>query len=137
MRVLLAVPCICLSLVAAACDPGIIRDDWGPPAGYAAVEGTVTRLDTGAPLASAEVWIARCDELIGYLGSTHTDERGTYHVTGSLPPVGAMGGVSLDTLRVRCEAGVSRGTASLDSVSLQFFRTRGEVVPHTLDLQVP
>jgi hypothetical protein len=137
MRVSVVGSCVGFLLIAAACDIGVIRDDWGPPAGYAAVEGTVTRQGTGARVTAAEVWIARCDGLIGHLGSGHTDERGVYRVTGSLPPVGAMPGVSLDTLRVRCEAGVRPDTASLDSVSLRFFRTPAEVVPHTLDLQVP
>jgi hypothetical protein len=137
MRALTLRLSLLLVLFPGACRPGIIVDDWGPPAGYSAVEGTLVRRDTGVPVAAAEITITRCDGPIGLFGSARSTADGGYRITGTLPPIGVLPRLNLDTLHVRCQVFVNRSSTAVDSVALRFFRTPNEVVAHRLDLQLP
>ena len=52
------------AVVHLACRDGyVITDNWGPPAGYAAVQGTV-RDTSGTPAPNTRVSITRCSDTI-------------------------------------------------------------------------
>jgi hypothetical protein len=98
---------------------GVISDNWGPPAGYALVTGTV-RTTAGAPVTGTEVALTRCAEPVeGFLGSASTDARGAYQLRGQLPPVGVLS-VKADTLRIRCYAFLNRASVPSDSLDVRF-----------------
>lgn len=131
----------CLLFVG-ACEEPVIVDDWGPPAGYAAISGTV-RTAAGAPVAGVEVAFSRCGSpLGGFLGADHTDAQGAYRARGSLPPIGALPRLDLDTLRVTCEVLVGRApppdpTPAVDTLEIRFASSESAVVPQRLDLTIP
>ena len=126
-----------VALALVACDQ-VVVDDWGPPAGYASIDGRVTRA-SGAPVASAEVAFARCDApLGGFLGAAATGSDGGYHLEGALPPRGAFpSSMNADTLRVRCRVIVNRDGVARDSIDVQFRRERPAAPLQALDVVLP
>ena len=130
-------PALLLLATLGCADPLVIVDDWGPPAGYAAVEGVV-RDTTGAIKSGASVRVTLCtDPIGGFLGQVTSAQDGSYRVSGMLPPVGVMPQLSLDTLHVACSigAGVENATIpQMDSITVRFYATPEEVVPLTRDL---
>ncbi len=99
------------AVVHLACRDGyVIIDNWGPPAGYAAVQGTVR------------------------------DASGSsYRVDGSLPPVGVLPRSMLDTLRIHCDIflGAPGAAAAVDTITPRFAPSRDSVVPSVRDLLLP
>jgi hypothetical protein len=70
------------------CDSDIIADDWGPPAGWAQVVGTVRNAD-GSFRANAVVRVSQCEvSEAGFASEGRTDASGRYSAWASLPPVG-------------------------------------------------
>jgi hypothetical protein len=123
---------------AAACDRGYtIVDNWGPPAGYAAVAGTVTTA-TGAPASGIEVLLTRCASPIGgYLGGANTDATGRYRIEGALPPRGAFPQVAVDTLAVRCFVFTDRSGVPRDSLVVRFRSDPSGPPLQQLDVRLP
>ena len=111
-----------LAAALSACDDdGIIREDWGPPAGYAAVEGTVTLVGAGIPGAGLELLFTRCASPIGgYLGRTVADAQGRYRLDGALPPSRLLPNLVVDTLRVRCHVFTDLTGQARDSLVVRF-----------------
>lgn len=122
------------SLATLGCSAHTIVDDWGPPAGFARLVGTVTD-SAGAPIRDAEVLVSRCSSPVGgLLGSTRTDADGRYRPTGALAPVGAFPG-DPDNVRVHCAALVDRSPV-LDSVEVRFAADSLAQAPQVVDLTV-
>jgi hypothetical protein len=121
----------------AACDRGYtIADDWGPPAGYAVVAGTVTNA-AGVPVSGVEVMLTRCVSPIGgYLGAASTDAAGRYRIEGALPPRGAFP-VAVGTLLVRCYAFTDRTGVARDSLVVRFRLDPAGPPLQQLDLRLP
>ena len=134
------IPSFALStlLLATACErEPVIIDNYGPPAGYALVTGSV-RTAAGAPVTSASVWLSSCRDPIGaHFESAMTDATGSYAMRGQLPPIGVLGRLELDTLRIRCYAWVGVGGRILDSLDVRFAREPDAPARHTLNLIVP
>ena len=122
----------------ANCDNGnVIVDDWGPPAGFTVVEGTVRRAN-GAPAGLVPLSLTRCtNPIVGSPGYTSTDNQGRYRIEGQLAPVGLLPGVDADTLRDHCVLLTGPPPLVLDSVEIHFWRARAAVVPLVVDLQFP
>jgi hypothetical protein len=122
-----------------ACREGYrIVDDFGPPAGYAAVQGTI-RYGSGVPTPNTRVTFTRCANPIGgSFGEDISDHQGGYRVDGSLPP-DVLPRATLDTLRVRCDVFVGPLGAEIvvDTLSLRFAASRDSVVPSVRDLTLP
>lgn len=113
------------SLLTVGCEaPGaVIIDDWGPPAGYAVVTGTV-RMANGTPVGNAEVSVSRCGSPIGgFLAMDLTDGNGHFRAVGQLPPSGALPAGIADTLRLNCSVFLDRTGVVRDSVVVSFGRT--------------
>ena len=130
----------CLVLAHLACRDGyVIIDNWGPPAGYAAVQGTIRDV-SGTPAPNTWVSITRCNDPIGgFFGKSIADEQGSYRVDGSLPPVGVLPRSALDTLRVHCDIflGAPGAAIAVDTITLRFAPSRDSVVPSVRDLLLP
>src|SRR5256885_13144652 len=79
-----------------ACRDGyIIIENWGPPAGYAAVQGTI-RDASGTPAPNTWVSITRCSDPIGgFFGQRIADPDAPDPVVGSVSPVGVLAPSSL------------------------------------------
>jgi hypothetical protein len=105
-----------------ACDDGTIVDNYGPPAGYAVLTGSISKA-SGTPVAQSEVLFTRCTSPIGgFLAADTTDDAGLFRVVAELPPVGVLPRSIADTLRVRCDIFVNRATVASDSVVVRFGR---------------
>ena len=128
------------AVVQLACRDGyIIIENWGPPAGYAAVQGTI-RDASGTPAPNTWVSITRCSDPIGgFFGQSIADQQGSYRVDGSLPPVGVLPRSTLDTLRVHCDIllGAPGAATAVDTITLRFAPSRDSVVPSVRDLLLP
>jgi len=112
---------------------------WGPPAGYAAVQGTI-RLGSGVPGPNTRVNITRCtDPIGGFFGEDVSDQQGGYRVHGSLPPVGVIPRSTVDSLLVRCDVCVGEpgAAAVVDTVTVRFAASRDSMVPIVWDLTLP
>jgi hypothetical protein len=115
----------------------VIVDDWGPPAGFTVVEGTVRRAN-GTPANLIFLSLTQCtNPLVDFLGSTTTDNQGRYRIEGQLGPVGLLPRVDADTLRDRCVLLTGPPPLPLDSVEVRFWRDRAAVVPLVVNLQFP
>jgi hypothetical protein len=124
--------------VLAGCGSGSLdpADDWGPPAGYAVVAGTVVTA-AGAPAGGVEVLLSRCASPVGgYLGRATTDAAGRYRVEGALPPVGFLRAAP-DTLRVRCAVFTDRTGVARDSLVVRFRAAAAGPPLQQLDLRLP
>jgi hypothetical protein len=130
---------VAAAVVPLACREGyIIIDHWGPPAGYAAVEGTI-RFASGAPAPNTRVNITRCTSPIGgFFGEDVSDQEGGYRVNGRLSP-SPLPRSTLDSLLVRCDVLVGeRGAAAVvDTVTVRFAVSPDSVVPIVRDLTLP
>lgn len=133
------------SLIIGACESSIILDDFGPPAGFTEVTGTV-RTSTGTPVAQIEVSFSRCRQPspFGVAPMAITNAEGAYQARGHLAPVGTFrSDFNADTLVVTCEVFVGRPPTTrdlamaLDTVQLRFFGLEARVVPLRLDLTLP
>src|SRR6185503_16058316 len=83
-------------LLSTGCDDEII-DDYGPPAGWSRVIGTVSR-SNGMAAAQFRVAITLC-EAHGIVSEDRTDSTGAFSLEASLPPVGIVGQLNVDTLK--------------------------------------
>lgn len=133
------------SLIISACGSSIIFDDFGPPAGYTEITGTV-RTSTGTPVALIEVSFSRCREPshFGVSPMGITNAEGVYRARGHLAPVGAFrSDFNVDTLVVTCEVFVGRPpttrdiATAWDTIQLRFVSLEANVVPLKLDLTLP
>src|SRR6266550_6761502 len=128
------------AVVQLACRDGyIIIENWGPPAGYAAVQGAI-RDASGTPAPNTAVSITRCSDPIGgFFGKSIADQQGSYRVDGSLPPVGVLPQSMLDTLHVHCDIllGAPGAATAVDTITLHFAPSRDSVVPSVRDLLLP
>lgn len=130
---------VALAALVSACGTrsGEIVDNWGPPAGYAVLAGSVQRLG-GAPAAGVEVDIGRCGSPVGgLLAFTTTDAAGQFHTDAQLPPVGLLPAGIADTLRLRCYVSLDRSGVTLDSVIVRFGVTRQDAPTTAVALAVP
>jgi len=136
------IPLVCglvAAIGASACRSGTIIDDWGPPAGFGAVAGVV-RDASGTPKPNTLVNITLCESPIGgFLGEALTNAQGRYRVDGHLPPVGAVGSLNADTVRITCKWFVGPHGAALasDTVTVPFWRSPGAVQPVQRDITLP
>jgi len=128
-----------LAAMLAACSEGsgIIEDDWGPPAGYAVLAGTLERA-TGGPAAGVEVSFTRCGSPInGYLASTTSDAAGIFRVGAQLPPIGFLPRLAVDSVQLHCYVFLDRTGTIRDSVFVRFAGTSQAAPVTSLALQVP
>jgi hypothetical protein len=104
-----------------ACSDEPISDDFGPPSGYAVVEGSVTRGD-GSPVGEGmEVVLSRCGSPVGgWAGSAPTGPAGSFSVRGELPPIGVPEGQ--DSVLVICELVAGAGFAESGPLDVYFYR---------------
>jgi hypothetical protein len=123
MRVFISVLVFVAGVVSLhACDvPGTQNDDnYGPPAGYAILAGSVRNVD-GTAVANAEIAFTLCGSPIGgFLVTATTDSTGVYRAVAHLPPVGVLPRGIADTLRLRCYLVVARSGVVRDSVLIRF-----------------
>lgn len=125
-----------LAVGAGACSNTVIIDNWGPPAGYALVTGSV-RTAAGRTVANAEVMLSRCAlPLDGYLWSGVTDAQGFYQVRANLPPIGLFP-VRADTVQIRCYVFVDRASTANDSIDVHFSADSRAPAVQTLDIMLP
>jgi hypothetical protein len=123
--------------IACARDGGVILDDWGPPAGYAILTGTVRR-STGAPLPTVAVTFARCESPVGgFLAADTTDVAGRFQVVAHLPPRGFIPASVVDTLRLRCGEALQWSGVTQDSVWVRFAPTVAAAPTTRVDLVIP
>ena len=126
-----------LLVASAACDEGyIIVDDYGPPAGFTAVEGTVRRAN-GVPAGFTPLSLVCTNPVAEFPGYTTSDNQGRYRIDGQLGPVGLLPRLDADTLRAQCVLRTGPPPLTLDSVEVRFWRDRAAVVPLVVDLQFP
>lgn len=117
------------------CENGVEVDDFGPPSGYARVEGQVLRTDGGAGPEGMNVFLTRCGFPVGGLaGRSKTSALGRFSVTGELPPIDFFP-VDMDSLLVECELIAGEGFAESGPVDVHFFRRSREPTVLRLDLQ--
>lgn len=109
----------------AACSNEPIAGGFGPPSGYALVQGSVTH-DDGRPVNEGmEVVLTRCELPVGGLaGSAQTGLDGGFSLRGELPPIGMPAGQ--DSLLVRCEVIAGGGFAESGPLDVFFFRPPSE-----------
>jgi hypothetical protein len=120
--------------IALACDGGTIIDDWGPPAGFTTIVGTVRRADN-TPASAINLSFTDCTLPVGgFLAFTTTDGQGRYRLEGTLAP-GLR--VDADTVRVKCEVRAGPPPLVLDTVDVRFWRQQSAVVPTVVDLRFP
>ena len=114
-----------------------IVDNWGPPAGFGALQGTIRQAST-LPAAGTRVGVARCSPPLGF-GEDISDGQGRYRVDVSLPPIGLFPPEAVDSLRLYCTVFVGpRGDPILtDTITLAFAFTREAVVPRVRDFTLP
>lgn len=127
---------VCVPLLTLGCDgPGtVIVDDWGPPAGYGVVAGTV-RMANGTPVGNAEVLVSRCGGPVGgFFAVDLTDRDGHFRAAGILPPAGVLPAGIADTLRVTCYVFYDRTGVVRDSVVVRFGRTPESAPTQVLNL---
>jgi hypothetical protein len=94
----------------AACDNTIV-DEWGGPAGWSRVMGTVVR-SNGTGAADLEILVTRCASPLGGLAGTgRTGPNGSFAVDASLPPAGVLLASVIDTLHTECTIVADRGFA--------------------------
>lgn len=130
---------LAVAVVGSACRASdtVIVDDWGPPAGYAVLTGTVRRT-SGALAAGVEVMFTRCASPVGgYLTGATTDAAGHFRATGQLPPRGVLPPGIADTLRLRCDVFLDRAGVVRDSVTVRFAATTQSSPVITIDLVAP
>ncbi len=126
-----------MALLASCGDRGVIIDDWGPPAGYTVLVGTV-RQPSGAPAVGVEVIFGKCESPIGgFLTTAMSDAAGRFRATGALPPVGLFSADQVAELRVRCEVDLNRRGAPRDSVIVGFATTLEAAPVTSIDLIYP
>jgi len=128
-----------LAAMLAACSEGsgIIEDDWGPPAGYAVLAGTLQRA-TGGPAAGVKVSFTRCGSPInGYLASTTSDAAGIFRVGAQLPPIGFLPRLAVDSVQLHCYVFLDRTGTIRDSVIVRFAGTAQAAPVTSLALQIP
>ena len=128
-----------LATMLAACrvGSGIIEEDWGLPAGYAVLSGTLQRAN-GGPAAAVEVSFTRCGSPInGYLASTTSDAAGIFRVGAQLPPIGFLPRLAVDSLQLHCYVFLDRTGTIRDSVIVRFAGTSQAAPVTSLALQVP
>jgi len=124
-------------LTACSAGDGVIVDDWGPPAGYAVLTGTV-RHAGGAPAPGVEVAFSRCaSPLGGFLAAATTDAAGRFRASGQLPPVGAFPVREVETLRLRCDVFLDRSGVARDSITVRFAPSIQAAPVTTIDLVAP
>jgi hypothetical protein len=130
---LLSTACVLMAIL--ACN-NVIVDDWGPPAGYGLVEGTVSRSSGGTAIGvTVSVW--QCDEpMEGHGGSARTTGSGRYAIELRLPPVGVMSGLDADTLTVSCVVVANEDSTSKISVDVPFAETVQDVLPVIVNLVI-
>lgn len=117
-----------------ACDGDVIIDDFGPPSGYARVEGRLLRADGTPGPEGMEVALTRCGLPIGGLaGSSETVAGGDFSVVGELPPVDLFP-AEADSLLVECELIAGRGFAESGVLDVYFFRRSREPTALHVDL---
>jgi hypothetical protein len=104
-----------------ACSDEPVQGDFGPPSGYAGVEGSVTQRD-GSPVGEGmEVVLTRCELPVGGLaGSAPTGPAGRFLVRGELPPIGMPEGQ--DSVLVTCELIAGGGFAESGPLDVYFYR---------------
>jgi hypothetical protein len=122
---------VCL---AAACDSGVIVDDFGPPSGYARIDGRLLRMNGTPEPEGMEVVLTRCGFPIGGLaGSSETGSGGSFSVIGALSPVDPFPAGS-DSLGVECELIAGAGFAESGIIEVYFFRRSRDPTVLRLDL---
>jgi hypothetical protein len=122
-------------LLATIACTNVIAGDWGPPAGYGLVEGTVSRSGGGtATGVTVSVW--QCDEPMEGGGSAQTTGSGRYEVELRLPPVGVMSGLDADTLTVSCVVVANQDSTSKISVDVPLAETVADALPVTVNLVI-
>jgi hypothetical protein len=148
MRYFFSAAAFLLLVSVAACD-GNIEDDWGPPAGYATIQGVVTD-SSGAPLTDAVVFRSFClskeqdlfpstDSIALSSSRTFTDDEGQYEMSELLPPVGAFPEYKGETLRLECDMVVgehldaARGKAS---GTVTFYSEEEQKRASTIDITI-
>ena len=148
MRFVLSAAAFLLLVGATACD-NVIEDDWGPPAGYATIQGSVED-SSGEALADVTVFRSFClleeqdlrpstDSIGLSYTKAITDDEGRYKMTEALPPVGVFPDYEGDTLRLECGMvvgehlgavrGKTRGTVT-------FYRKEEQKQASTIDITV-
>lgn len=109
--------------------------DWGPPSGYARVDGRVTYADGTPGPKDMEVALTRCGSPVGGLaGSSRTAAGGTFSVEGSLAPIDLFPQGS-DSLKVQCELIAGQGFATSGPLDVYFFRRSREPTVLHVDLK--
>jgi hypothetical protein len=127
-----------VALVSTGCRDPVIIDDFGPPPGFAAIQGTI-RDNANNPRANMPILVSRCGSPIGgFFGADTSTQQGQYRIEGALHPV-LPPSASVDTLRVRCDVflGPLGSPALTDTVTLRFSASRAAVVPITRDFRLP
>lgn len=137
-RRLFAAASMMLATTLAACaDERIIVDDWGPPVGYARLNGTVQQAD-GAPAANVGVTFTRCGPPIGgFLTAATTTAAGTFEATAHLPPIVAVSRFVVDTLQLRCAVLLDRASIARDSVTVRFGAAAATAPTTRVTLRLP
>jgi hypothetical protein len=116
------------------CRGGDIIDDWGPPAGFTTIVGTLRRADN-RPASSFNLSFTLCSPPVnGLLAFVQTDAQSRYRAEGTLSP-GTP--VNADTVRVQCEVRVGPPPVVLDTIDVRFWRDPSAVVPMVVDLMLP
>ncbi len=136
-RTLIVVSTILLAALASACGDAMSGDGWGPPAGFALLDGTVQLAD-GGPAVGVEVSFSRCGEPIGgYLTSTTSSSAGTFQVEAHLPPVGLRPRLVAESVQLRCQVFLDRTGIARDSVTVRFASSAANAPITRLNLRLP
>jgi hypothetical protein len=123
------------SLMSTCTGGGPTRDgEFGPPSGFARVEGRVLRADGTAGPVGMRVALTRCgDPIGGFAGEATTTHGGEYSVVGALPPIGMRDGS--DSVAVDCEIVAGGGFAESDEFAVYFFRPPREPTVLRVDVR--
>lgn len=148
MRYVLSTAAFLLLAGVMGCDNSI-EDDWGPPAGYATVQGVVED-SSGAVLTDVVVFRSLClskeQDLFPSTDSVGlsspkaiTDDEGRYKMDEALPPVGVFPEYEGDTLRLECEMVVGEHLGAVRGKTwgtVTFYRKQGQKQASTIDIAV-
>ena len=110
-------------------------DDFGPPAGFAQVDGRVFTVDSVSVGEGMSVALTQCDLPVGGLaGRDETDAGGRFSIRGELPPIGAEFPLGVDSMRLGCEVIAGQAFARTGPVDVWFFRPGVEPTALVLEL---